>query len=148
MREEGLTEHVRKPGFFDVGYAPIDLLHEEFCDLMQALADTADGDYGGRLLDLHTHLLRHCAAEERWMRDTSFPAYEEHKHEHDMLLEVISEVRRRCDSGDVEIVQRLADELPNWFDVHGNTMDSALAFHMKSGALLAEDDQRSETVEA
>jgi hemerythrin-like metal-binding protein len=99
--------------------------------LMQALADTRDGDYGSRLLDIHTHLLRHCADEERWMRESAFPDYEGHRREHDTLLEVVSEVRRRCDAGDVEIVARLADELPAWFEVHGNTMDAALAFHLK-----------------
>jgi hemerythrin len=61
---------------------------------------------------------------------------------------VISEVRRRCDAGDVEIVQRLAEELPTWFEVHGNTMDAALAFHMKSGAMLSEDNRRGEAIEA
>jgi len=131
MLDDAGGERVRNHAFFDVGYVPMDDLHDEFCTLMQALADTRDGDYGSRLLDIHTHLLRHCADEERWMRESAFPDYEGHRREHDTLLEVVSEVRRRCDAGDVEIVARLADELPAWFEVHGNTMDAALAFHLK-----------------
>jgi hemerythrin len=124
-------------GFFAVGYSPMDDLHEEFRDLMIALGAPDVGDYGLPLVEIHEHLLRHCAAEEGWMRATDFPAYDCHKREHDMLLEVVSEVRRRYDAGDNEIVQRLAAELPHWFEVHANTMDAALAYFLKERAETA-----------
>ncbi|HUN92427.1 MAG TPA: hemerythrin domain-containing protein [Burkholderiaceae bacterium] len=121
-------------GFFAVGYAPMDDLHEEFRDLLVALASPDASDYGLALVAMHEHLLRHCAAEEAWMRENEFPAYDCHKREHDMLLEVVSEVRRRYDAGDNEIVTRLATELPHWFEEHANTMDAALAFFLKERA--------------
>jgi len=131
-------------GFFNVGYEPMDELHEEFRDLMIALASPDVGDYGLPLVEIHEHLLRHCTAEERWMREYGFPAYDCHKQEHDMLLEVVSEVRRRYDAGDNEIVQRLAQELPHWFEVHANTMDAALGFFLRNLAENAAGEQVAE----
>jgi len=133
-------------GFFDVGHEPIDRQHDQFCALMQALAQTEDFDFGPRLLDIHTHLLRHCADEERWMCETAFPAFAAHKQEHEALLEVVSEVRRRCDAGDVEIVSNFAAALPEWFGAHANTMDAALAFHLKRASPLKDDAVEAEAL--
>jgi len=116
-------------GYFEVGYPRMDALHREFHDLLEALQQP--GDEGEKLLALHEHLLRHCSQEERWMRESNFPACECHQREHETLLEVIAEVRRRFDAGDSEIVARLALELPQWFEVHANSMDAALAVHLR-----------------
>ena len=116
-------------GYFEVGFGPMDEIHREFHDLLEALAQP--GDEGEKLLALHTHLLSHCAQEERWMRESHFPACECHQREHEMLLEVVAEVRRRFDAGDSEIVERLAEELPQWFAVHANAMDAGLAVHLR-----------------
>lgn len=122
-------ESVSDLGYFEVGYAPMDAVHREFHGLLMALQQP--GDEGEKLLALHEHLLRHCAQEERWMRESNFPACQCHQSEHEMLLEVIAEVRRRFDAGDSEIVARLAQELPQWFEVHANAMDAALAVHLR-----------------
>ncbi len=125
----GNEETASDLGFFEVGYAPMDAVHREFHDLLSALQQP--GDEGEKLLALHEHLLRHCSQEERWMRESNFPACECHQREHEMLLEVIAEVRRRFDAGDSEIVARLTQELPQWFEVHANSMDAALAVHLR-----------------
>jgi len=117
-------------GYFEVGFEPMDVIHREFHDLVKALGEP--GDEGETLLALHEHLLRHCAQEEHWMRTTDFPSCECHRREHEMLLEVVAEVRRRFDSGDTEIVARLARELPEWFAVHANAMDAGLALHLRN----------------
>jgi hemerythrin len=108
----------------------MDDIHREFHDLLVELAEP--GDQGEKLLALHEHLLSHCAQEERWMRDTHFPACACHQREHEMLLEVVAEVRRRFDAGDSDIVVRLAQELPQWFAVHANSMDAGLAVHLRN----------------
>lgn len=124
-------------GYFAVGFAPMDDIHREFHDLLAALGEP--GDQGEKLLALHEHLLRHCAQEERWMIDSAFPACACHAREHETLLEVVSEVRRRFDAGDSDIVRSLAEELPRWFEQHANTMDAALAVHLRESAA---DDRR------
>jgi len=116
-------------GYFEVGFEPMDAIHRDFHGLLTQLSEP--GDQGEKLLALHEHLLQHCAQEERWMRSSNFPSCVGHLREHEMLLEVVAEVRRRFDSGDSAIVQRLADELPQWFAVHANAMDAALAVHLR-----------------
>jgi len=134
-------------GYFEVGYEPMDALHREFHDLLAALQQP--GDEGENLLALHEHLLRHCSQEERWMRASKFPACDCHEAEHEMLLEVVAEVRRRFDAGDSEIVTRLAQELPQWFEVHANTMDAALAVHLRDReAVSAPGGERAEEATA
>jgi len=123
-------------GYFEVGFAPMDAVHREFHGLLAALKEA--GDEGEKLLALHEHLLRHCSQEERWMRESNFPACECHQREHEMLLEVVAEVRRRFDAGDSEIVGRLAQELPQWFELHANSMDAALAVHLRERETLNE----------
>ena len=105
MHELGTGSAVEM-GFFEVGYEPMDDLHRQFRDLLMALASPDAGDYGATLLDLHEHLLSHCAMEERWMTGSDFPSRACHRQEHEVLLEVVSEVRRRFDAGDVEVVIR------------------------------------------
>jgi len=124
------TEGALDLGYYEVGFGPMDALHREFHDLLAALSQP--GDEGEKLLALHEHLLRHCSQEERWMRETNFPACACHEREHEMLLEVVAEVRRRFDAGDTEIVARLAGELPGWFEAHANAMDAALAVHLRN----------------
>jgi hemerythrin-like metal-binding protein len=126
------TGTVADLGYFAVGFAPMDAIHREFHDLLTALEEP--GDQGEKLLALHEHLLRHCSQEERWMVDSNFPACACHAREHETLLEVVSEVRRRFDAGDSDIVVSLAEELPRWFEHHANTMDAALAVHLREAA--------------
>src|ERR1700758_1175457 len=99
--------------FFEVGFAPMDELHRQFSDLVAALSAPDAHDYGRLLLALHEHLLRHCALEEQWMMDSGFPSCACHRQEHEMLLEVVAEARRRVDAGDLEGARRLAEELPH-----------------------------------
>ena len=133
-------------GFFEVGFEPMDALHRDFHELMAALREP--GDHGEKLLALHEHLLRHCSQEERWMRATNFPARAAHEREHEMLLEVVAEVRRRFDAGDSDIVARLAEELPRWFEDHANAMDAALAVHLRNldGAAIGTPDAREAVI--
>jgi hemerythrin len=133
--------------FFEVGFEPMDELHRQFSELLAALCAPDAGDYGGLLLALHEHLLRHCTLEEQWMADSGFPSCACHRQEHEMLLEVVAEARRRVDAGDVEVARRLAEELPRWFETHANTMDAALAFYLRD-RMRSPQDRAAETVGA
>lgn len=114
-----------------VGFKPIDDLHREFQDIVDALNDPAEADYGEHLLALHEHMLRHTDMEERLMRDENYPHYTPHKHEHDRFLEKISEMRRRFDAGAVDEVRRYSAELMGWFAAHAQNMDAPLAAFLK-----------------
>lgn len=109
-----------------LGYTPIDALHAEFDACVAVLTDAPAERLTAALSALRAHLLRHFGDEERWMRESGFPAFDCHKREHDKVLNVVAEAERRCTEGDEDVVRRLAVELPNWFAIHATTMDAAL----------------------
>ena len=114
-----------------VGFKPIDDLHREFQEILDALNDPAEGDYGRHLLALHEHLLRHCYTEEQYMLQENYPHLERHRRAHGHLLESVSDIRRRFDGGDIEAVRRYAADLMNWFAIHATSEDTELAAFLK-----------------
>jgi hemerythrin len=110
-----------------VGFKPIDDLHREFEDIVNALNDPAEADYGEHLLALHEHMLRHTALEERLMREEHYEHLGPHQREHERFIERLADMRRRFDAGDVEGVRQYAAELMGWFAAHAQTMDAPLA---------------------
>ena len=114
-----------------VGFKPIDDLHREFEDILDALNDPAEADYGTHLLALHEHLLRHCATEESFMLQENYSHYARHKRAHEQLLESISQIRRQFDAGEIDAVRRYAHDLMNWFTLHASAEDAELAAYLK-----------------
>lgn len=117
-----------------LGYAPIDALHAEFDACVAALTDAPAERLPAALSALRAHVLRHFGDEERWMRESAFPAFDCHQREHDKVLDVLAEVERRFTEGDEEVVRRLAAELPNWFALHATTMDAALVAWLRTNS--------------
>lgn len=119
-----------------LGYAPIDALHAEFDACVAMLTDAPAERLPAALSALRAHLLRHFGDEQRWMRESEFPAFDCHQREHDKVLDVLAEVERRFTEGDEEVVRRLAAELPNWFTLHATTMDAALVTWLGANAVV------------
>ena len=115
------------PAVGAVGWPEIDALHVEFEQCVAELRGANDELLDRALATLREHLLRHFGAEEQWMAQSNFPVAGCHKREHDGVLEVLTEVQRRCAEGDRDVVRRLAEELPLWFEQHAQLMDGALA---------------------
>jgi hemerythrin len=124
---------VRHDNIF-VGFKPIDDLHREFQDILDALNDPAEADYGRHLLALHEHMLRHCGTEESLMLQENYPHFERHKRAHEHLLESVSNVRRRYDAGDFDAVHRFSSEMLQWFAIHASSEDRELAAFLKGSA--------------
>lgn len=110
-----------------IGFKPIDDLHREFQDILDALLDPHEADFGKDLLGLHKHLLRHCAIEEEFMRQEDYPHIDRHRHQHERLLESVADARRRFDAGDIEGTRRFCSDLLEWFRIHATSEDTELA---------------------
>lgn len=117
-----------------VGFKPIDDLHREFQDILDALLDPSEADQGKDLLALHEHLLRHCATEEAFMKQEDYPHLDRHRRAHLLLLESVADARRRLDAGDVEGTRRYCRDLLDWFGIHAQTEDRELARFLKGSA--------------
>lgn len=112
------------------GLARMDQTHREFVELYNAVASAAPEVFLAAYDAFVAHTEAHFAQENRWMEAVDFPAC--HRAEHERVLVVLHDIRKRVASGDMFFAKRLVQELPAWFDNHTNGMDAALAFHLNS----------------
>jgi hemerythrin-like metal-binding protein len=113
-----------------LGYGPIDSVHEEFVQCVARLQGAGDADLPACMEALERHAVEHFEQEDRWMRETDFPARDCHIDEHAAVLKSVREVRALLEGGDASECRRLADELAKWFPGHADYLDSALAHWM------------------
>jgi hemerythrin-like metal-binding protein len=112
------------------GLARMDDTHREFVELYNVVANAEPDDFLAAYDAFVAHTEAHFAQENRWMEAVNFPGC--HRAEHDRVLGVLHDIRKRVATGDTFFAKRLVQELPAWFDHHTNGMDAALAFHLQS----------------
>jgi hemerythrin-like metal-binding protein len=117
-------------GAHAVGIPSIDALHLELEERLAALTD-AGVNAPAALAALQDHLQRHFSHEESLMAQSGFPMAECHAREHLSVVEVVTEVQRLLEQGDVAPLERLAPAMLEWFTVHATSMDAALASYLK-----------------
>lgn len=108
-------------------HAVMDETHQEFVALCAALCNADAMRFLSDLDALIAHSISHFEQENRWMEATAFPPASCHRGEHDAVLDIMQEVRRRYLDGEHDLGERLAEELPAWFEHHVDTMDNMLA---------------------
>jgi len=122
---------------YALGNAEMDGTHQEFIALVNrvhATANTAEFKQG--FAELIEHTKAHFALEDELMRNSNFPGLQEHQWEHNRVLGELNQFQLRVNKGFVAFGRAyIQDKLPEWFAVHANTMDRALAVHLhKLGA--------------
>lgn len=111
-----------------LGLEPMDATHREFVECYQALAAADATNFLEAYDRFIEHTVAHFEQENRWMEAVNFPGC--HKAEHDRVLEVILDVRKQVEAGDMFLGRRLIQELPAWFENHAGGMDAALAHYL------------------
>ena len=110
----------------------MDQTHREFVDLLAAVETSDDAVLLERFADLIAHTEDHFGSEDRWMRDTHFSSSNCHTLQHTVVLQVMREgLTRGRDKGDLALVRQMAKELGIWFPQHAQSMDAALALHLR-----------------
>ena len=116
---------------FVLGVDAMDQTHVEFVDLL-ARVEAADDAH---LLEEWQHLIDHTDVhfdnENRWMLATRFAASNCHTTHHGAVLGVMREGLEYGRKGHLKVVRQMATELANWFPQHADTMDAALALHLR-----------------
>lgn len=110
----------------------MDDTHKEFVDLLAAV-DAAPTDGLVAAWDaLVAHTQAHFDREDAWMRQTRFASSNCHSMQHRVVLNVMGEVQKRCASGpDEPLLREMVIELGKWFPQHAQSMDAALALHLR-----------------
>jgi hemerythrin-like metal-binding protein len=110
----------------------MDDTHREFVDLLAA-TELADDDTVLACFEaLIDHTDDHFGREDRWMKDTQFSSSNCHAMQHNVVLQVMREgLKRGKENADLKTVRQMAHELGIWFPQHAQTMDAALALHLR-----------------
>jgi hemerythrin len=100
-----------------------------------------------RWRDLVQHTARVFEREDRWMHMTQFSSDHIHSTQHKVVLKVMQEGLHAGESGDLAPIRNMAAELGQWFGNHRQSMDAALALHLRrvgydpaTGVLSMPDD--------
>lgn len=111
-----------------VGVDFMDHDHEEFLALVNACVAASDADLPALFDRLYEHTVAHFAREEALMEQTGFFAIDCHKGEHGRVLAEMRRFRAHVDKGNLAFARAyVGDQVPQWFILHRNTMDSATA---------------------
>ena len=116
---------------FSVGNASIDHEHQHMIqainDLYEQLAEPVNAENVEAVLgEIHADISAHFALEERLMREADYVEYEDHKADHEDLLDQILNL---MDSffGDPEVGRKLLQtQLSGWFGRHFASFDARL----------------------
>ena len=110
----------------------MDETHREFVDLLAAVADAPDADLVAAWVRLVEHTGAHFGQEDRWMAQTRFASVNCHATQHHVVLQALREGLSAGAAGRLDVIRLLAHELAIWFPQHAQTMDAALALHLRS----------------
>lgn len=113
----------------------MDATHQEFVALLAAVEEAPDAQLHTLWQALIAHTEAHFAQEDRWMASTGFAPENCHTTQHKVVLEIMREGGKRCAEGDLTKVRGMTPELAAWFSYHAQTMDAALAQHMRTVGL-------------
>ncbi len=117
---------------FETGIGDVDHEHRELVDLLnnlhQELANDAPADTISEFLgEVFARISAHFALEESIMRKHAYDQYEDHKSDHEKLLDDIRDIMDDFDSGKyMAYDEALANAVRDWFVDHFKTRDARL----------------------
>ncbi len=116
-----------------LGLDIMDDTHREFVNLVNAASAASDAEFPALFNELVVHTQQHFEREEQLMKDSGFPAYGEHRDDHQRVLGEMNQFKKRVDKGMPAFGRNYVRErMPEWFKLHAATMDSALAVHLNN----------------
>lgn len=109
----------------------MDDTHREFVDLLAAVEQAGDDQVLPAWQALIDHTDQHFGQEDYWMAATRFASGNCHSTQHKVVLTIMREGAERGAKGELDVVRTMARELAVWFPQHSQSMDAALALHLR-----------------
>ena len=109
----------------------MDDTHREFVELLNRVGAAPEQELLARLDEFIAHTEAHFGQEEAWMEAMRFPPLACHRTEHEGVLEVMREVRKRVAGGEPRYGPVLAKAIAEWFPLHAQSMDAVLALGIR-----------------
>ena len=122
---------------FSVGVVEVDYEHQELIELINKLhRSVQEGVTHDQVVDglgeIYAQIAAHFALEEKFMRETRYRAYSDHKADHEALLDDLRDIMDEVEDDGEFDERRLSIDLDRWFSDHFRTHDSKL--HHDKGA--------------
>jgi hemerythrin-like metal-binding protein len=116
---------------FSVGVAAVDYEHRNMIEMINCLYEQMDkrndaSTIANFLGEIHAGIAAHFAFEENLMKNAAYREYEDHKEDHEELLDRIRELMDCYADDPVAGGNRLRQELADWFGQHFSTFDARL----------------------
>jgi len=117
---------------FRIGIDSIDFEHRQMIQLLNDLHESLSGDCSkdeviGFLGEVFARISAHFALEEKIMRARRYDQLEDHKEDHERLLDGIRDIMDGVEQGRISTVdEELPRHLEPWFSVHFKTKDARL----------------------
>lgn len=111
----------------------MDSTHQEFVEILSTVETAPDAELLARWHELVEHTEAHFGQEDRWMLATRFASGNCHATQHKVVLQVLREAETavRQKTAPLDVLRRLCGELALWFPQHAQSMDAALALHLR-----------------
>ena len=121
---------------FSVGVADVDHEHQELIGLINDLHDAMSGeDASVTVMDflgeIYAHVAAHFALEEKIMRKQHYDQYQDHKDDHERLLDEIRDIMDDYEESAYFSDEEFASQLGHWFTNHFKNKDARLHKHLK-----------------
>ena len=109
----------------------MDDTHHEFVQLLAEVQNASDDTLLMHWANLIEHTDDHFGREDEWMQNTRFASSNCHSMQHKVVLQVMREGQKHGRDGNLAMVREMARELALWFPQHAQSMDAALALHLR-----------------
>ena len=119
---------------FSVGVVEVDHEHQELIESINNLHRSVQEGVTRKqviegLGDIYAQIAAHFALEEKYMRDSRYPAYSTHKTDHEALLDDLRDIMDEVEDDGEFDERRLSIDLERWFSDHFRTHDAKLHNH-------------------
>lgn len=116
---------------FKLGIDEVDFEHQELIDLINmSFCEAAKKDSNMAVLyflgEIHSKISAHFALEEKHMREMSYDQYEDHKQDHERLLDDILDIMDNYRETANLDTKEFGERLRKWFIQHFKLKDARL----------------------
>jgi len=104
---------------------------QQLAALLEQACAASDADLVDRWQQLVAHTEAQFEREDHWMRQTGYPSTRVHSVQHKVVLQAMREGLQNAGAGQLPLIRTMARELGTWFAQHNQSLDAALALHLR-----------------
>jgi hemerythrin-like metal-binding protein len=122
---------------YRLGHPEIDEQHAKLFRAVNQLYDAMRAGHAREELDrilnfLRIYTVKHFATEERFMVESGYPGYGNHRVIHEKLAEQVHDLERRHQAGAVSLSLEVFNFLKDWLAVHISSEDRHLVEYLRT----------------